>query len=60
MNDLAQVPLYVNALIDDTGEKVEHFNGKFLCANLNFEDNVINLSFDFHTARLFFSNSNPK
>ena len=30
MNDLAQVPLYENALIDDTGEKVEHFNGKFL------------------------------
>ena len=49
MNDLAQVPLYENALIDDTGEKLEHFNGKFLCANLNFEDDVINLSFDFHT-----------
>ena len=66
VNDLAQVPLYENALIDDTGEKVEHFNGKFLCANLNFEDDVINLSFDFHTVkiilttRLFFSNSNPK
>ena len=30
VNDLAQVPLYENALIDDTGEKVEHFNGKFL------------------------------
>ena len=30
MNDLAQVPWYENALIDDAGEKVEHFNEKFL------------------------------
>lgn len=30
VNDLAQVPRYENALIDDAGEKVEHFNDKFL------------------------------
>ena len=30
VNDLAQVPWYENALIDDAGEKVEHFNKKFL------------------------------
>ena len=30
VNDLAQVPWYENALIDDAGEKVEHFNEKFL------------------------------
>ena len=29
VNDLAQVPWYENALIDDAGEKVEHFNAKF-------------------------------
>ena len=29
MNDLAHVPWYENALIDDAGEKVEHFNAKF-------------------------------
>ena len=30
VNDLAQVLWYENALIDDAGEKVEHFNDKFL------------------------------
>ena len=30
MNDLAQVPWYENALIDDAGENVEHFNEIFL------------------------------
>ena len=30
MNDLTQVPWYENALIDDAGEKVEHFNDIFL------------------------------
>ena len=37
-----------------------------MCASLNFEDDVINLSFDFHTVKIIlttpqlFSNSNPK
>ena len=30
VNDLAQVPWYENALIDDAGEKVQHFNEKVL------------------------------
>ena len=30
VNDLAQVPWYENALTDDAGEKVEHFNEKCL------------------------------
>jgi len=30
VNDLTQVPWYENTLIDDAGEKVEHFNDIFL------------------------------
>ena len=42
------------------------FNDLQVCASLNFEDDVINLSFDFHTVKIIlttpqlFSNSNPK
>ena len=42
------------------------FNDLQVCASRNFEDDVINLSFDFHTVKiilttpLLFSNSNPK
>ena len=42
------------------------FNDLQVCASLNFVDDVINLSFDFHTVKIIlttpqlFSNSNPK